>query len=123
MRRIERGAAVETGVQIPRAGAQCDVEVHEAPGRHVEGRQAATNHPAVEDHGGLGSTLIGLQEFHDRVPTGLLLAIAREPHVDRELSRLRELPRGAEQEEQLSLVVGDAAAVEILAPDLRSKRR
>ena len=85
--------------------------------------QVAGDHPAVEDHGGIGATLVGLEELDDRVSAGLLLAVAREAHVDRKLARPRQRARGGQQQVQLSLVVCHPAAVQVLAADLGLERR
>ena len=63
------------------------------------------------------------EELDDRVPAGLLLAVAREAHVDRQLPGRGELAGGGQQQVELALVVGDAAAVEVLAADLGLERR
>ena len=54
--------------------------------------------------------------------TRLLLAVAAEANVDRQLARARQLARGAEKHEELPLVVDRAAAIEILAADLGLER-
>jgi hypothetical protein len=99
------------------------MEVGDAAGRDVERRAVARDHAAVEDHRRVGAPLVRRQEVDDRVPARLLFAVAGEAHIDRELAGLSELARGAEQHVQLPLVVGDAAAVEVLAADLRLERR
>ena len=53
----------------------------------------APDHPAVEDDRGVRSALVGLEELDDRVAAGLLLAVAAEADVDRQLAGLRELAR------------------------------
>ena len=53
---------------------------------------------------------------------GLLLAVAAEADVDRQLARRRELARRGEQHEELALVVDGAAAVEVAVAQLGLER-
>jgi hypothetical protein len=57
------------------------------------------------------------------VPAGLLLAVTGEAHVDRQLSGDGQLARRGQEHVELTLVVGDPASVDVLAPDLGLKRR
>ena len=56
------------------------------------------------------ATVVGGEKVEDRVSAGLLLAVADEAHVDGQLARGGQLARRGEQQVQLPLVVGDAAA-------------
>ena len=94
----------------------------DAARREVEGRHVAADHAAVEDDRRVGAALVGLEELDDRVAAGLLLAVAAEADVDRQLAGLRELARGGEQHVELALVVDRAAAVEVVAADLGLER-
>ena len=58
----------------------------------------------------------------DRVAAGLLLPVAAEPDVHRQLPGGGQLASGREQHEQLALVVDGSAAVEVLAADLGLER-
>ena len=64
-----------------------------------------------------------LQEVDDRVAAGLLLPVAGEAHVDRQLAGGGETPRGLEQHEELPLVVGDASRVEPAVALVELERR
>ena len=81
------------------------------------------DHAAVEDDRRVGAALVGLEELDDRVAAGLLLAVAAEADVDRQLAGPRELARGGEQHVELALVVDRAAAVEVAVADLGLERR
>ena len=81
------------------------------------------DHARVEDDGGVRAALIGLEEVDDRVAPGLLLPVAGEAHIDRQIACLRERSRARQQHVELALVVGDAPTVESIAPDLRLERR
>jgi hypothetical protein len=71
-------------------GAQRDVEVAEPARRDVERRQVAADHATVEDDRRVGATDVGLEELDDRVAARLLLAVAREANVHRQLAGPRE---------------------------------
>ena len=77
--------------------------------RDVERGHVAPDHAAVEDDRRVAAALVGGEEVDDRVPAGLLLAVAAEADVDRQLAGLRELARGDEQHVELPLVVDRAA--------------
>ena len=70
--------------------------------------EVAPDHPTVEDDGCIRAALVGLEELDDRVAAGLLLPSTAETHVDRQLSRARQVARGGEQHVQLALVVDGA---------------
>jgi len=110
-------------VQIALARAHDHVEVRDAACCDVERRDVASDHPAVEDHGGVGAPVVGLDELDDRVATALLLAVAAEAHVDRKLACPGELAGGREQQVELAFVVDRAPAVEILTSHRGLKRR
>ena len=123
VRRIERGAPKDARVQVASAGAQGQVEVRHPARGEIERRHAGPDHRAVEDHRDVGAALVGGEEFDDRLSAGLLLPIACEADVDRQLAGLGKLAGRAEQHEQLPLVVRDSTSVQMLAPDLRRERR
>src|SRR5581483_9627435 len=104
-------------------GAERDVEVGEPARRDVERRQVAADHAAVEDDGGVGAALVAREEVDDRVAADLLLAVAAEADVHRQLAGERELARRGELHVEEALVVDGAAAVEVLTADLRLERR
>ena len=116
--RVERDAAVHAGVEIARAGAHLHVEADEAAGGELDRRHVAPEHPAVEDHGGVGATLVLRDEVGDRAAADLLLAVEREAEVDGQRARLDEPLRRAEDDPELALVVRDPAAVRPLAADV-----
>ena len=82
----------------------------------------AADHAAVEDDRRVRAALVGLEELDDRVAAGLLLAVAAEADVDRQLAGPRELARAGEQHVQLALVVDRAAPVEVAVADLGLER-
>ena len=86
VRGVQRSAAVHAGVQVALAGSQRDVEVDDAARRDVERGNVAADHAAVEDDRRVGATLVRFEEVDDRVAAGLLLAVAAEAHVDRQLA-------------------------------------
>ena len=98
------------------------MEVRHAARRDVERRDVAADHAAVEDDRRVCAALVGLEELDDRMPAGLLLAVAAEADVHRQLARARELARRGEQHVELALVVDGAAAVQVVAADLRLER-
>ena len=110
--RVERRTAVHPRVEVAEPGANLHVEVAEAPHGDVEARDVALDHAAVEDDRRVGVAPVGLEPVHDRVAPHLLLAVARDAQVDRELARGREQLRRLEEHVQLALVVDDAAAEE-----------
>ena len=68
-----------------------EVEVDEPARRDRELGHAARRHAAVEDQRRVGAALVGGEEVDDRVAAGLLLAVAGEADVDRQLAGGREL--------------------------------
>jgi hypothetical protein len=109
-------------VQIALAGAERHVEVRQAPRCDVERRSPSTDHAAVEDDRRSGPASVPLDQLDDRPAARLLLAVACEPHVDRQRTRPCELPRRGEQHVQLPLVIHNPAGVEVFASDLGLKR-
>ena len=77
----------------------------------------------VEDHGRVGAALVLRDPVDDRVAADLLLAVARDPHVDGERALGGERRRRLQLEVELPLVVGDPARVEPLVADRRLERR
>ena len=111
VQRVQRGTAEHPGVQVALAGAHLDVEVEDAaqprcrtPARRARrippSRTSATSAPRSSS----------LDPIDDRVPADLLLAVAREAHVDGQLARGGEQLGRLEEHEQVRLVVGDARA-------------
>ena len=89
--------------------------------RSNAGRSLA-QHAAVEDDRGVGADGVVREVVDDRRAADLLLAVAREAQVDRQRVRLDELLRGLQQDEELALVVGDAARVRPLVLDRELER-
>ena len=121
--RVQRAAAVEAGVQVALAGPHGHVEVREPARGDAELRDAALRHAAVEDQRRVRPALVLREEVDDRVAADLLLAVAGDAQVDRQLAGLRELLGRLEQAVELALVVGDAARDEPLAGDGQLERR
>ena len=89
--RVQRRAAVHAGVQVALAGPHLDVDADEAAGRELDRRDVTPQHPAVEDHAGVGAALVLRDVVDDRVAADLLLAVERDAEVDGQ----RVLPRRA----------------------------
>ena len=123
VRRVQRRAAEDSGVQIALAGSHAHVEVGDAPGRNLEHGDAGLEHVTVEDHAGVSPTLVRLEEVHDRIASGLLLAVAGEPDVHRQRALGREQRRCLQLEVELALVVGDPSRVEPAVPHGGVERR
>ena len=90
MRRVERRAAEHARVQVALAGSHSHVEVRDPTRRDLEDGGAGPQHVPVENHAGVSPTLVVRQEVDDRLAAALLLAVAGEPHVDRERALGRE---------------------------------
>src|SRR5581483_237993 len=110
-------AAVHAGVEVALAGADVHVEGDQASRRQLEHRQVAAEHAAVEDDRGVRAAAVGGEVVDDRATADLLLPVAREAEVDGQRACLDEPLRGAQQDPELALVVGDAAPVRPLAAD------
>ena len=122
MDRVQRRAAVHPGVQVALAGPHRRRRTPTRP--RVASSIVGTStpqHPAVEDHAGVGAALVLRDVVDDRVAADLLLAVEREAEVDRQRARLDEPLRRLEEEPELALVVGDAAPVRPLAADRRAR--
>ncbi len=122
MDRVERRAAVHPGVQVALTRPDLDVDADEAAGRELDRRHVAPQHPAVEDHAGVGPALVLRDPVGDRVAADLLLAVVRDAEVDRQRARLDEPLRGLEDEPELALVVGDSPPVRPFAADVELER-
>ncbi len=110
-------------MQVPLPGPHLDVEVRDPPRRDLEDRDARLEQVPVEDDTGVAPTLVRRQEVDDRVAAGLFLAVAREPHVDRQRALGGQKRRRLQQEVELPLVVGHAARVEPPVAHRRLERR
>ena len=88
------------------------MEVTDTAHGDVEPRHVALDHAAVEHDRRIGAALVGGDPVDDRVAPDLLLAVAGDAQVDRELAGGGEQLGGLEQHVELALVVGDAARVE-----------
>ena len=111
MHRVQRRSPAHPGVEVPAAGRDLDVEVAESPHGDVELRIPRCCIP-VEHDGDVRPVLVGDEPVHDRAAADLLLAVAGEAHVHRQLTRLGEQFRRLHQPEELPLVVGDPPRVE-----------
>ena len=109
-------------MQVALAGPHLDVEADEPSRRELDRRHVPPEHPAVEDHTGIGTTLVLRHPVGDRVAADLLLAVVRDTEVDGQRARLDEPLCGLEDEPQLALVVSDAAAVRPLAANVELER-
>ena len=65
----------------------------------------------VEDDACVGTAIVGLEEVDDRVTADLLLAVARNSDVHRQLACLMQQLRGFHEAVELAFVVRDPAAV------------
>ena len=88
------------------------MEIEHPANRDRERRQPSTNHRAVEDESRVGRAVVLLDPLHDRVAADLLLAVERETHVHRELAGCGELRGRLDEDQEVDLVVGDAARVQ-----------
>ena len=68
------------------------VEVDDPAGGDVEGRAGLADHAAVEDDAASAPRSSACEELDDRVAAGLLLAVAGEADVDRQLARPARAP-------------------------------
>ena len=109
-------------MQIALARRHLDVEGDEAARRERERRDVHAHHATVEDDPRVRAPLVDLEVVDDRVTADLLLAVAREAQVDGQRIRLDELLRCLQQDEELALVVGDAARVRPLVLDRELER-
>src|SRR5436190_689370 len=82
MDRVQRHAAVHPRVQVAIAGPHLHLDPDEAAGRELDRRDVAPQHPAVEDHAGVGAALVLRDVVGDRVAADLLLAVERDAKVD-----------------------------------------
>ena len=120
--RVQRRAAEDAGVQVALAGPHPNVEVDEPAGCDVEHRaRRARASPRRRSRAASAPRSSRCEELDDRVAAGLLLAVADEANVDRQLAGPRELLGRLQQRIELALVVGDAARVEPAVAD-RSAR-
>ena len=110
-------------VQVALARPDLDVEVADPAGRDVERRLSTLRHVRVEDHAGVGAALVLRDPVDDRVAADLLLAVARDPHVDGQRALGGERRGRLQQEVELPLVVSDPACVEPLVADRRLEGR
>ena len=94
------------------AGADMQMRVHHAANADHEPRLGAPDHRAVEDQRRVRVALIGIHPFDDGVAADLLLSVEGEADVDRKLAGGCELPHGLDEQEHVSLVIGDPARVE-----------
>ncbi len=97
-------------------------KIEETARRDHERRQALPDHVDVEDDCRIRPALIGGEEVDDRVAAYLLLPVAADPDVHRELTGPRELAGAREQRVELALVVHRAAGVQIPVADLGLER-
>ena len=111
MDRVERRAAVVTGVEVALAGAHFHLEPDEPARRDSELRLLGAGHAAVEDDARVRATLVLTDEVDNRIAANLLLSVACDAEIHRQrLLGSQELGR-LQQREELALVVCDAACV------------
>src|SRR5438874_9975104 len=111
MDRVQRSAAVVTGMQVALAGTNLQVEADQAARGQTELGPVRPRHPTVEDDASIGATLVVTAEVDDRVSADLLLAVAGDPEVYRQCTFSTKQLRRLQQREELALVVGDATGV------------
>ena len=119
MQRVQRRAAEDSRVKVAGSRPDPDVQVDEPPRRDVEQRHVALEHPGVEDHAGVGATLVGGEKIDDRLPARLLLAVATKPQVDRQRVGGLQFFGGLELHVELALVVSDPARIDAPVPNSR----
>ncbi len=121
--RVHGDAAVQARVEISLARSNPHVEVAEPPQRRVERGDPWLLHAAVEDDRRVRPTLVGSDPVDDRLAADLLLGVEGEANVDRKLPGSCELMRGADEHEELGLVVRDPAGEEPTVPLGQLERR
>src|SRR5512132_2273109 len=109
-------------MEVARASAHLEREGHDAACSRADRWNATPLHRGVEDDARVGAAFVPLEELHDRVAADLLLAVADDAQVHRQLALRREQHRTLQQRPELSLVVGHAARVEPLVADGRLER-
>ncbi len=111
MRRIQCCRSEHPGVHVRRPRPHTEMEIQHPANGDRERRQPSPNHRAVEDESRIRRAVVLLDPLHDRVAADLLLAVERETHVHRELAGCGELRGRLDEDQQVDLVVGDAARV------------
>ena len=123
MQRVEAGSAVDPGMDVATPGAHRKVEVSSAARAEVESRKPAVEHRGVEDDAGIGAALVLPDPRSGTLAPDLLLGVAEETDVHGQCAFDRKAARCFEQEPELPLVVGHAAAVEPTVANGRLERR
>ena len=125
LHRVRGGAAVHSRMQVMVGALHMNLAVDNSAKTHAQGGQARREHLGVADHGrvALQASGIGLDERLDDIAADLLLAFDHELHVDRELAVLAQEPLDRlDQNDDLSLIVGGAARVNVVAANFRFER-
>ena len=125
-RRVGDGAAKGSGMQIGVAAFQLDLAVHEAAQAVTDRRHAAGEHRRVGDHDDVGfeRVLVRDDEVVEVRAADLFLALENDPDVHRQPAVLLQVRLdGLEVHEDLALVVGRAARVDLAVADGRLERR
>ena len=120
------GAAERAGVEIALGAAQIDLEVDEAAQAVADRGNAAVEHRRVRDHDDVGGqfVLVGLDEVVEIGGTDLFLTLEDDADVHRQAAVLLQMRLdGLEVHEDLALVVGGAARVDLAVADRGLERR
>ena len=125
-RRVGDGAAKRSGMEVALGPAQIELAIDEAAQPVADRRHAAVEHRRIGDHHDVGGELglMGLDEVVEVGGPDFLLAFEDDLHVDRELPGLLQVRLdGLEVHEDLALVVGRAARVDLAVANGGFKRR
>ena len=119
-------AAERAGMQIALRAAQIDLEVDEAAQAVADRGDAAVEHRRVRDHHDVGGefVLVGLDEVVEIGGPDFFLALEDDADVHRQAAVLLQMRLdGLEVHEDLALVVGGAARVDLAVADRRLEGR
>ena len=125
-RRVGDGAAKGSRMQVGAAAAQVDLAVDQAAESVADRRNAAGEHRRVRDHDdvGLERVLVGDDEVVEVRAADLFLALEDDPDVHRQLAVLLQMRLDRlEVHEDLALVVGRSAGVDLAVADRRLEGR
>ena len=112
MHGVQRDAPEHSRVQVAVTGPDRDVEVTDTPQADHEAGYVPRHHASVEDDGDVRAPIVAFEPVDDRVAADLLLAVAREPDVHRQLALGAQQLDRLQKHEQVRLVVRDTARVE-----------
>ncbi len=123
MQRVEASATVDTRVDVATPSAHREMEVGSAARAKVERGKPIVEHGGVEDDTGIGAALVLPDPRSGTLAPDLFLGVAEHTDVNRQCAFERKAARCFEQEPELPLVVGHAAAVQPAVANGRLERR